>query len=84
MIWRKYRKGADVEYSASCGPVTFWISDTDGGVDTVIHYGGKTENTVLDSIEAAKAYCKCRAILLIKETLSTIQALDNSAEWEPK
>ena len=84
MLWRKHEYKTAIEYSAKCGPVTFWINDDDGAFDTVIHYGHHTETAVLATLDAAKTQCKARAVALLRETLATVQALENSAEWEPK
>lgn len=84
MIWRKRKYDTFVEYSANCGPVAFWIQDSDGDFDTVIHYGHRTETAVLASLEVAKTHCKNRAVSLLQETLMAVQAMENSAEWEPK
>jgi hypothetical protein len=80
MIWRKYQGDAGIEYSASSGPVEFWIFGNDRNFNTIIHYGGHSESFVLTSIHDAKIYCKNRAIELIEETLNTLKSLDNSLE----
>lgn len=83
MQWKKHKRDTGTEYSASSGPVAFWIQDNDGDFDIVIHYGGHTETVVLSNLNAAKTHCKDRAVALLQETLATVQSLENSAEWEP-
>lgn len=86
MIWRKHHYDTWIEYSANCGPVTFWISsETDGTFEAVIHYAGYSKRVVLSgSIDEVKMYCKQRAIELIEETLLAIRSLENNTEYEPK